>query len=200
MAGATLFVYGSFVEGQVHYKKIEPFVESKKPARTMGSVYRLEVGYPVFLANNQQFVQGWYVELKESDFLIHLLDEFHGYNPKNPEKSLFVRTVLSVEVDGEGSVSTFVYAMNPNKLPKSAKLITDGDWVRDLSSAQPVTQALTDNQKKYISKLGASTGREIVPINLELYRELMNKGLIVDKGRRLALTPLGKEVFRYLAE
>lgn len=200
MAGTTLFIYGSFVDGQVHYRKIQPFVESKTPAKALGSVYRLEVGYPVFLANNQALVNGYLVQLAESDSVMPLLDEFHGYNSKNPEKSLFVRTVLTVQLEGGESVSTFVYAINPNRLPKTAKLISDGDWEKDFKSALPITHSLTENQRRYVSKLGASSGRDIVPINLELYRELMNKGLIVDKGRRLALTSLGKEVFRYLEE
>lgn len=67
-----------------------------------------------------------------------------------------------------------------------------------LINSHPVAMTLTENQKRYILKLGASSGRDIVPIKLELYRELMNKGLVVDKGRRLALTALGKEVYRYL--
>ena len=49
-----------------------------------------------------------------------------------------------------------------------------------------------------ILKLGASSGRDIVPINLDIYRDLLNKGLIVDKGRRLALTNLGFDVYKYL--
>jgi len=57
---------------------------------------------------------------------------------------------------------------------------------------------LTAKQVNYIKKLGSSSGRDIVPIDMELYRELMKMELIVDKGRRLALTKLGKEVFSYL--
>jgi hypothetical protein len=33
---------------------------------------------------------------------------------------------------------------------------------------------------------------------MELYRELMKLELVVDKGRRLALSKLGQEVARYL--
>ncbi len=200
MSEKTLFIYGSFVDGHVHYKKIQPFVESKVPAKARGAVYRLEVGYPVFLANEQSIVSGYLVRFVASDVVMPLLDEFHGFNSKNPEKSLFIRTPLSVALEGDEFVATSVYAMNPVRLPKEAKLIMDGDWERDFNSIQPLTCGLTETQKRYILKLGASLGRDIVPINLDLYRELMNKGLLVDKGRRLALTSLGKEVFRYLEE
>ena len=63
----------------------------------------------------------------------------------------------------------------------------------------PVTTQLTEKQITYILKLGAVKGRDIVPINdLTLYRELMKLELIVDKGRRLALSSLGKEVYNHL--
>ena len=40
---------------------------------------------------------------------------------------------------------------------------------------------------------------DIIPIDdLTLYRELMKLELIVDKGRRLALSSLGKEVYNHL--
>jgi hypothetical protein len=63
---------------------------------------------------------------------------------------------------------------------------------------------LTAKQKAYIQRLGLSTGRskgrEIVPIDLGLYRELMHLEIVVDKGRRLALTELGQELCRMLSE
>jgi hypothetical protein len=65
---------------------------------------------------------------------------------------------------------------------------------------EPVfTEKLSEKQKSYVQRLGAISGREIVPIDLGLYRELMNLELIVDKGRRLALSKLGQEVYRYLS-
>ena len=57
---------------------------------------------------------------------------------------------------------------------------------------------LSEKQATYVKRLGKSTSREIVPIDLNLYRELMNLELIVDKGRRLALSKLGLEVYRHL--
>lgn len=58
---------------------------------------------------------------------------------------------------------------------------------------------LTEKQKDYILRLGRVSGREIIPIDLPLYRELMNLEIIVDKGRRLALSKLGHEIYRYLS-
>lgn len=59
-------------------------------------------------------------------------------------------------------------------------------------------EQLTEKQRQYIVKLGNSSGRDILPINLDLYRELIKLELVKDKGRRLALTTLGQDVFRSL--
>lgn len=59
---------------------------------------------------------------------------------------------------------------------------------------------LTEKQASYIKRLNHTSGREIIPIDLNLYRELMKLELIVDKGRRLALSKLGKEVAKSLAD
>lgn len=192
------FVCGSLVEGMVHYDKISSFVKSARPALTRGSVYRLEVGFPVFSSQGQHMIRGRLLELDSCETLAKLLDEFHGFSPKNPDKSLFHKVTVQVDLGHSQEISAFAYSVNPTKLPTAAQLIEDGDWERDFSIRPPVTSILSDREKTYIRKLGASTGRDIVPINLDLYRELMNKGLIVDKGRRLALTKLGQEVFRYL--
>ena len=200
MLKACLFIYGSMFEGNVHYKKLEPFIESKQSAKVKGAVYRLDVGYPIFSEEPLHDVQGAIVRLVESPLIWPILDELHGFNAKNPEKSLFFRKETMAETNTGEVLASYVYVVNPAKLPKTAKLIPEGDWVSDLSNNEPITKSLTDNQRRYISRLGASSGRDIVPINLELYRELINKGLIIDKGRRLALTSLGKEVLRYLED
>ena len=76
--------------------------------------------------------------------------------------------------------------------------IENGDWRQSLKENPVLPDSLTEKQVCYIRKLGASSGRDIVPIDLQLYRELMKLDLIVDKGRRLALTKLGKDVYRFL--
>ena len=70
--------------------------------------------------------------------------------------------------------------------------------IADELAADGNYEVLTDGQRQYILRLGATSGREIVPIDMKLYRELLNLEMIVDKGRRLALSKLGHEVFRYL--
>lgn len=205
-SGMSLFAYGSLSKGFVHYGKISNYVVNARPAKVSGFVYQLEVGYPVFLdedpkkeiSRSPQLVNGTLLELEGPDLVFKLLDEFHGYNALAVEKSLFFKKELSAELETGEKAPVTAYCLNPKKLPKAAQFLEDGDWKSLLSSQAPLTSLLNEKQSAYIKKLGASTGREIVPIDLALYRELMKMDIIVDKGRRLALTKLGKEVFRYL--
>ena len=198
MQQISLFVCGSLSKGMVHFNNISTFVKNVRSANVRGSVYRLEVGYPVFLTQGHSIIEGDVLDLEMSDMLVKILDELHGFSAKNPEKSLFLKTPIQAELGGGESVEVQTYALNPIKLPGNAILIDDGNWKENFAKNPPLTFNLTDKQKTYVRKLGSSSGRDIVPINLDLYRELMNKGLIVDKGRRLALTKLGLEVYRYL--
>ena len=84
-------------------------------------------------------------------------------------------------------------------LSKNAERIEGGEWKQSLQKMPPLPEILTEKQKSYVVKLGSAKGRDIVPINdLSLYRELMKLELIVDKGRRLALSSLGKDVYNHL--
>ncbi len=197
MTEMKFFVYGSMTEGLVHFSKIKDFVLSSQPAQIKGSAYRLKVGYPVVLEEGQDMVSGLVVTLNNNALLIGLLDEFHGLSSLHPEKSLYHRKEVVADL-GDSKEIVNTYFLNPAKLPKNSVHIENGDWILSLQQQPALTDKLSDRQRSYILKLGASSGRDIVPIDLPLYRELMNLELIVDKGRRLALSKLGHEVYRYL--
>lgn len=200
MTTARFFVYGSLCEGMVHFSKIQNFMESSIFARVKATAYRLKVGFPAMVKGGSDLVPGQLVELKGSDLLISLLDEFFGFNRHDPDKSLYSREEVEVYPEGSSqSVKAWIYFLNPLKLPVNASVIPGGDWKRSLEEQPSLTSRLTEKQVTYIQRLGRSTGREIVPIDLNLYRELMNLELIVDKGRRLALSKLGQEVYKHLA-
>ncbi len=199
MQSSSLFVYGSFVSGMVHHHRLLKFVKQSRRVSVHGCVYRLPVGYPVMMAEGADIIEGELLDLEPSSSILWaLLDEFHGVHPSQPEKSVFWRKTLQV-TSREGQLfATQAYVVNPQKLPENAVYIEKGDWRKCLRENPPVSQLLTERQIRYIYKLGSTTGREIVPIELDLYRELLKLDIIVDKGRRLALTRLGKDVFRYL--
>ena len=193
-----LFTYGSFSKGYVLHNRIEDFVVNSWPAQIKGSVYRLKIGFPVFLNQGSDLVKGTLCEVQGPDVLFRILDEFHGFSAVTPEKSLYWKADAAIYLENGEERTAQVYTLNPSKLPATAQLIPNGDWQSSLEVAPPLLDALTDRQRTYVNKLGASSGREIIPIDLELYRELMKLDLIVDKGRRLALSQLGKEVFKYI--
>jgi gamma-glutamylcyclotransferase (GGCT)/AIG2-like uncharacterized protein YtfP len=199
MSKSTLFVYGSMMKGMVHHNKLAAMVKEIKPASCEGVLYRLPVGYPVMM-EGAGAVKGELLTLNSFKDIIKIIDEFEGYSATTPDKSLNLRVEKPVLVDGAKKPSmSFVYLLNPLKLPKDATRIESGDYKEVMAAQPPLSNQLSDSQKRYILKLGASSGRDIVPINLDIYRDLLNKGLIVDKGRRLALTNLGFDVYKYLA-
>jgi len=199
MSKSTLFVYGSLMKGMVHHSKVAAHVKDSKPATTEGTLYRLPVGYPS-MVEGPGTVRGDLLTLDNFKELIKLLDEFEGFSPTNPDKSLYLRVERPVLVDGaKKPITTWVYVLNKVRLPKEATAIESGDYRQAMAAQPPISTQLSESQRRYILKLGASSGRDIVPINLDIYRDLLNKGLIVDKGRRLALTSLGADVYRFLA-
>lgn len=197
MVGQLLFVYGSMAEGMVHFDKLKDFIVSVKPALARGTVYRLKIGYPAMTNEGNDPIPGNLVELKSSEMFWHLLDGFYGFNQMEPEKSLYLRQSINVLLDG-AVVNSWAYVLPPQKIPIHAEVIPGGDWKTALKAHPPLLDKLTDKQKSYVLKLGASSGREIAPIDLNLYRELMSLELIIDKGRRLALSRLGQEIYHQL--
>lgn len=201
MTSRFLFAYGSLSEGMVHFNKIKDFVLSSQPAKLKAKAYRLKVGFPALINEPTSEVEGQLLEVKGNELLIQLLDQFFGYNQFDHLKSLYLREVVQVQMPDTGEMRECeVYFLNPKKLPAGAIEIQDGNWKQAMTATPVLTEKLSERQRAYILRLGAASGRDIVPINdMTLYRELMNLELIVDKGRRLALSKFGQEVFRYLA-
>ena len=204
-AEAKFFVYGSMSQGLVHFNKIKEFILDSQNAFINGTAYRLQVGYPVLTEDGSDLVAGEIVTLKMPDLLLSLLDEFHGFKQLSLTESLYFRKQTKVTLEdnipnspSKKQETAWVYFLNPSKLPKGAQKIESGDWKACLASQPLLTKQLTERQKNYISKLGSCSGREIVPIDLDLYLELIKLEIVVDKGRRLALSKLGHEIYRYL--
>jgi gamma-glutamylcyclotransferase (GGCT)/AIG2-like uncharacterized protein YtfP len=197
MNGQLLFVYGSMAEGMVHFEKIKDLIVSVVPAVARGTVYRLKIGYPAMVLNGSDFIHGNLVEFKPNEVIWHLLDGFYGYNQQEPSKSLFLRETVNV-LANNSMLPTWIYVLPAEKVPINAQVIAGGNWQEALREQPPLSEKLSEKQKNYVLKLGASSGREIIPIDMVLYRELMSLELIVDKGRRLALSRFGQELYRYL--
>jgi gamma-glutamylcyclotransferase (GGCT)/AIG2-like uncharacterized protein YtfP len=192
-----MFVYGSMSQGMVHFQKIQHFILQQSRAQIQAKAFRLKAGFPVLIEGGHSTVPGFLVTIKASDLLSQLLDQFHGVSD-DPKKCLHFKRQVPVLTDSGETETAWVYYLNPEKLPGTATLIEDGNWLRDMQEKPCLVSQLTERQRAYIKRLGQSTGREIIPIDLPLYRELMNLEMVVDKGRRLALSKTGNEVFRYI--
>ena len=193
------FAIGSWTEGMLNFDKLKNFIVSYETATIEGSVYRLPVGFPVFADHGTDLISGQLIELKVDETLVSLMDSFHGVHFSDANRGLHQRILKSVQKISGQIEQAHVYIFNPKKLCKKAELIANGLWKESLAAKPPLPNQLTEKQKMYVMKLGAAKGRDIVPINdLTLYRELMKLELIVDKGRRLALSSLGKDVYNHL--
>ena len=199
MTTIRFFAIGSWTEGMLNFEKLKNFIVSYETASIKGSVYRLPVGFPVFVDFGSDLITGQLFELKIDQTLLNLMDSFHGVHFSDAAKGLHQRIIKTVKKISGQIEQAHVYIFNPKKLTKQATLIAAGEWKESLQQSPPLTQLLTEKQKMYVLKLGTAKGRDIVPIqDLALYRELMKLELIVDKGRRLALSTLGKDVYNHL--
>lgn len=203
MTTMRFFVIGSWTEGMLHFEKLRPFIVSFEPATMKGDVYRVPAGFPVIVENldslNTDEIVGQLVEIKADETLITMMDSFHGVHLIDESKGVHARRIQKIKkISGELEDAN-VYLYNPKKLNTKAKKIEGAIWHEMMKNEPPMAEQLTERQRTYVLKLGAAKARDIVPINdLTLYRELMKLELIVDKGRRLALSSLGKEVYKHL--
>lgn len=203
MTTMRFFVIGSWTEGMLHFQKLKPFIVSYEPATINGNVYRVPAGFPVIVENldlsQADQIVGQLVEINADETLVALMDSFHGVHHSDESKGVHFRRTMQVEKASGDVEQAQVYLYNPKKLNAKSKKIEGAVWHDMMKNEPPMSEQLTDRQRTYVLKLGAAKARDIIPINdLTLYRELMKLELIVDKGRRLALSSLGKEVYKHL--
>lgn len=199
MTTIRFFMIGSWTEGMVHFPKLMPHIVSHEKASINATVYRLPIGFPVLVDRADQNISGQLIEIQAESALIALIDTLHGVHPSEPLKGLHIRSEVSVRKENGEIEIAQVYFFNPKKLSSKAVLIKDAGWKESMEQQPPLPLILTEQQRIYVMKLGQVKGRDIVPIqDLHLYRELLKLDLIVDKGRRLALSNLGKEVYNHL--
>lgn len=197
MSTNSIFLCSSLADGDFFLDKIQNLIVSTELATIQAAVYRSKVGFPMLVKTGVDEVQGTLVHLISSDMVGHILDELMGFFPQNPAQGLTHKELALVQTQN-GESSAYVYFLNPEKVNSDVRYIENGDWQKALNEKPPIPKKLSERQRNYIQKLGKSSGRDIVPIDLALYRELMNLELVIDKGRRIALTKLGQDVYRYL--
>ncbi len=193
------FVYGSYCSGFCQFKKISVYAKNYQPAQILGTAYLDQFGYPLVFSDGADQIQGELAELELDQTQLAFLDEMMGFNPLDLQQSLYLRTEVQVTTAESNGEKAWAYFANPGQWNVAgAQKIENGDWKKTLMNSPALPEVLSEKQKSYILKLGASASRDVVRIDLNLYRELMSLELIIDKGRRLALTKKGQEVYRYI--
>ena len=193
-----IFVIGAFDKDMPLFSKISDLADAHYPGVVEGRALRMEVGYPALCLKGFDKVSGTVLEVKDSSIALNLFDAFFGYSLQAPDKSLHLRSETKCALEDGQSLNVICYTLNLNKAPKRLQEIPLGDWRGDYRSHPPIPEVLDEKEREYICKLANAKGRDIVRIDLNVYRKLMGGGIVVDKGRRVALSKLGKEVYKYL--
>jgi len=74
-----MIVVAALGGGLQHLPKGRRGADQDQSASVIGSVYRLEVGYPAYCSNGEQEIVGELVQIKNQDLLWPLLDQFFAY-------------------------------------------------------------------------------------------------------------------------
>ncbi len=198
--GFNFFLYGVYSEGQPCHDRFKNFIKNSQPATVKGTIYKLQCGLSLILNEGENTVSGQAVELDITESQWPLLDGLNGCGlAATIEKSFIIKETLNVFGLAEGEVKLPSYCLNPLKKEQTLGALDEFEASRPVQQTSgSLLEKLTDRQRIYIHKLSRAKGREIIPVDMALYRELISLELIVDKGRRLALTNLGHEVSHFL--
>lgn len=197
----NLFVFGDLGPGLVQTEKFVrngAKILSRRPVTITSGVVRLASGMVVAIEGGSA-VSGDQLEISAPQAAWSIFEEWHGVSHLVPDQGLCRPIKKTAETDDGSSTEVIVYEFSLDRLPPSALHVVDGKWREVINQRPGLVQILTPRQKEYIRKLANCSGRDVVPIDLNLYREFLRLEVAVDKGRRLALTTLGQEVNRWLA-
>lgn len=198
MSTNFIFFLSSAIEEYPFLFRQAGLVQSASKATTTGSTYLNPVGFPVLVPDGLNSVEGLLLNVSANDIFLTILDEVMGFSPQNEVSSIHLRRLIKVKLNDGAEVEAYAYVANLEHPKIAFKIVPNGQWQKVTELNPPIPHRLNDKQKNYISRLAKTSGREIIPIDLPLYRELMNLELVIDKGRRIALTKLGQDVYRYL--
>lgn len=196
---SSFFIYGVYDEDQKCHARFKNFIVKKEKAYTKGSLHVLSCGLGLLSPEGQSVIPGHLIELEIPDSYWPILDMLSGFDASSAKKSFVHRQPVSVSLLEAQPLQTQAYCINPEKKIAGIKRL-EGEELHAYFEKPTacLIDKLTERQKTYIQKLAQAKGREIVPVDMALYRELMSLELIVDKGRRLALTRLGSEISLFL--
>ena len=122
-----LFVYGTLKR---RFEAHEILAGSRfvSEGSISGSLYDLGVDFPAAVNDGtRNRVFGELFEIQ--DGLIDDIDEYEGFNPDDPDESVFVREIADISLPDRKTVKAEVYYMPENQLSRFfAHPIQDGKW------------------------------------------------------------------------
>ena len=123
-----LFVYGTLREGFDSLENWQSRVQAEFVGRgkIQGRLYDLGAYPAVIRAASEHLVRGEVYRLRDPANAADVLDEYEGFFPLHPERSLFVRAVTSVVTDDGREKEAWVYFYNGQV--DASKLISSGDY------------------------------------------------------------------------
>jgi gamma-glutamylcyclotransferase (GGCT)/AIG2-like uncharacterized protein YtfP len=120
-----IFVYGTLMEGEIRSDTLAQFTTNPpRKAIVSGALYDLG-NYPGMRVSNEHHVVGEVHRLDDVFLSLQSLDRVEGFYGFQSKKSLFNRTLMRIEVDGELLWAwTYVYASKPPQ----GSFIESGSW------------------------------------------------------------------------
>ncbi len=195
----SFFVYGIYDENQKCHQRFKDFIVSKQKAHVKGSIHLLSSGMGLLDPAGDDLISGHLIEIEAPESYLAILDALCGFDPLSIKKSFVLRSQVLAFVAEAPPVSTMAYCLNTEQKLSDLRILRGADLENYLNhKTEGLIDKITERQKAYIQKLAQAKGREIVPVDLALYRELISLELIVDKGRRMALSRRGTELSWFL--
>lgn len=139
----AFFVYGTLKRGQSNYYLIADAVRDAAIATIGGRLY--DVGPFPALVDGGERVYGEVltIDLEAFPRLLAILDDLEGYDPADPDGSMYVRRIVTAT--GADMRELVAYAYYYNRAPAAFLHLPDGEW-RGPSAAEvaPLSAELTD--------------------------------------------------------
>jgi len=127
----NLFVYGTLMRGRPAHGLLAPWVVQAQPGTCVGHLYRMPAGYPAMVESHDGRVHGEVLSLRP-ELPWAKIDEYEGFDPANPQGSLYVRSQRRIELRPQGHVEAHCYLLVSGTLQthiaQGAFRLTDGRW------------------------------------------------------------------------
>lgn len=131
-----LFAYGTLQPGHVA-EEIAPVVAKFRPVgkgNVRGLLYDLgEYPGAILTSSSSNRISGTVFQLPEDPDVLQQLDEYEGFDPRNPETSLFIRKIHPVSMSEGKTVACWIYEYN--RKPAAARLVESGSYRKRSSGA-----------------------------------------------------------------